>query len=378
MSASQGSLTLDSFTGTKFEPDFFIVSLLQDHIHEKTGSSGKKEEFDPASMLELLRSRSAEVQDLKVEASSRVKGARELARKLGREHRESVRRLKVESEDALKEINLLEDRVASVGSKAVSIGQQIDKMDKQRRRAQEAEQAIHTYDAMRSSEDSIRTQAMASLIPGSSTKEERNTSWDEDAEHDEDEGSPTPSSPAALGRSSSLTNGKQRQPTVPESAFIEAAGMLRKLDSMARILRVDGSQRAVDGLSTVKERFEMALLSEFDSAREAWSKERTTDALDQMRRCARSLFSFNGGGSCIQRYVSTLPFCIDEGVIQRDEKGIANATSVSAVIEETDRVVNEIIQMLAEEEVTTAQIFPNHEKVCNGGTDVHSVYHACI
>ena len=61
-----------------------------------------------------------------------------------------------------------------------------------------------------------------------------------------------------------------------------------------------------------------------------------------MRVCASSLFSFNGGTSCIQRYVSSLPFCIDVAIMARDDQGISRSTHTMHV--ESHRIIQANIQ----------------------------------
>eukprot|EP00281_Chroomonas_sp_CCMP1168_P033426 CAMPEP_0206256748 /NCGR_PEP_ID=MMETSP0047_2-20121206/24955_1 /ASSEMBLY_ACC=CAM_ASM_000192 /TAXON_ID=195065 /ORGANISM="Chroomonas mesostigmatica_cf, Strain CCMP1168" /LENGTH=60 /DNA_ID=CAMNT_0053683253 /DNA_START=170 /DNA_END=348 /DNA_ORIENTATION=- len=55
----EGELTLENF-GTGFDAEKFIMGLLQEHLNSQVGNGKagrKREEFDPAAMLEVLRRR---------------------------------------------------------------------------------------------------------------------------------------------------------------------------------------------------------------------------------------------------------------------------------------------------------------------------------
>jgi outer membrane murein-binding lipoprotein Lpp len=219
------------------------------------------------AILRELDAQADEVETLRREAASKVKELNAEVARLANEHKQAVVSTRKEFTSALDHIKALETKVTSVSGKAIAMGQRLEKVDKQRRRAQEAEAAIEIFEAIRSPDESLRAEALESIIK--------------------------------------------------DGAHLESAAMLRKLDAIAR--GAEESKSVLESLAILNEQFEMAVISEFDQESEAWRSTQSPDSLEGMRKCAAALVCFNGGSACIQRYISTRPAFIDEAIMLRDE-----------------------------------------------------------
>jgi hypothetical protein len=89
-------------------------------------------------MLAALDSGGAEVVSLQVEAQGLLRVAIASEELLIREHAERVRTLRRQADQVLAGVTAVEERVATVGGKAVEMGQELDKLENERRRAKEA------------------------------------------------------------------------------------------------------------------------------------------------------------------------------------------------------------------------------------------------
>ena len=189
--------------------------------------------------------------------------------RLANEHKQVVISTKKEFTLALEHVKALETKVTSVSGKAIAMGQRLEKVDRQRRRAQEAEAAIEIFEAIRSRDENVSKAALESIIK--------------------------------------------------DGSHLESASMLKKLDAIAR--GAEDSKSVLESLAILNEQFEMAVINEFDSESEAWKASQSPDNLECMRKCAAALVCFNGGGACIKRYISSRAAFIDESVLQHDHVG---------------------------------------------------------
>jgi hypothetical protein len=229
--------------------------------------AGNAPNFD--LILKEIDAQTAEVESLRVQAASRVKELRAETTRLANEHRAVVRTTKKEFTSALEQVKALENKVASVSGKAIAMGQRLEKVEKQRRRAHEAESAIRIFEALRSTDEDVRNEALESIIK---------------------DGSP-----------------------------LESAALLRKLNAIAKDVKLQESQSVLESLTVLNERFEQSVIADFDHESELWQTTQIPDAIEGMRKCAAALVCFNGGDSCIQRYIATRPVFMDDAVMIRDE-----------------------------------------------------------
>lgn len=133
---SPAGLRLSDFEGD-FSADDFIHSILESAGLGGSGP-GSSGGFDAERILAALESGGIEVAALRVEAQGQLRGAIAAEEQLMREHVELVRTLRRQADQVLAGVTAVEERVATVGGKAVEMGQELDKLENERRRAKEA------------------------------------------------------------------------------------------------------------------------------------------------------------------------------------------------------------------------------------------------
>lgn len=176
-------------------------------------------------------------------------------------HNKKVKELNLNFEAVVRSFENLERRINEVGNTAVRIGEQLETIDKQRKRAAEAKDLIEHY------------------------FEFTNNVYDR-VEKLRKEG----------GR-----EGRHK-----------AAIIARRLNAIAKEVDIPGSEVTQSIIEKYCERLETDLLKLFDKAY------RKADA-KTMKHCAATLEDFNGGASCVQIYVNQHDFFISKDRLNETE-----------------------------------------------------------
>jgi hypothetical protein len=254
--AGQGGLRLDDFQGP------FSVEEFENKILERAGLggvwAGAVGAFDSQRMLKALEQASAEVAAIQEEALTQLRDATAAEEQLIRSHGERIRSLRRQADHVLAGVTAVEERVATVGGKAVEMGLELDKLDIERRRAKEAGAAIRIFDQLASEDEVTVAEGLAALMPGSGAEE-----------------------------------------------YI--ANVLRKVEAVAKAAGGDGAARAKPHIEEATQVLETAITDRYDEAAASFEASGAADAVGRMRACAHALVRFNGGAAVAQRHIATRP-----------------------------------------------------------------------
>jgi len=256
----------------------------------------------------LLGSLSKSIDDLRVLA-------RQVDRKIARVasdcteadelHRRRLRQLDTSTDGIMEEFKKLDRRMNSVGDAAVRIGNSVELVDAQRRRAVLARRLIDYF------------------------------------------------------LSFCATDGKPLDPLFTDPTRLhEACFILQKMHSFSQELHTPWFKPGAERVEQMMNTLENQLLDQFDRAAAA-------DDFEAMKNCAMAAIEFNGGRTCFERYVNTRTMFFDPDKMGEDEMQgegprTASASEMEAALQ---RVYADIVASCKKEHGVIERVFPNPDRV---------------
>ncbi|KAI9013349.1 exocyst complex component Sec10-like protein [Phycomyces nitens] len=245
-SGVQHLLTIENFKGN-VSTHAFLESISQGIIND-LDEKEQKAAFDPKPFIRTFENVLDELNVLRTQVQDQCDELESSVQVAESQYRKSVVDLHGSFDEVYRSYDNLESRIGEVGKTAIRIGEQLESIDKQRSRASESRDIIEYY--MEFQEDS--SERLDSL-----------------RYHGGDEGQ------------------------------VKAAIIARRLSAVAK--EVGTNDEAKASIEKFCESFEKEMLEEFDTAYKDGDPR-------IMGHCAKVLFEFNGGTSCIQTYVNQHEF----------------------------------------------------------------------
>ncbi|GAA96373.1 uncharacterized protein L969DRAFT_91493 [Mixia osmundae IAM 14324] len=241
------------------QPDFsvsiFIAGLTDQLIADAKNPSSS---LDPQPFLQLFETTVDQLLPLRRQVASQTTSIEKAVAASERAYSLKVRELKDNFTAVSGSFGNLEKRISEVGSTAIRIGEQLESIDRLRKRASDARDVIQYYHDF-SRGDTSRLDAMRK-------------------------------------------SGREGR--------AQAAVLIRRLSSVAREIEdIEGGEKTCDAIEKYCEAFEKEVLKLFDRYYRKGDPK-------MMAHCARTLLDFNGGLSCIQIYVNQHDFFISKDRIQ--------------------------------------------------------------
>ncbi|KAI8824861.1 exocyst complex component Sec10-like protein, partial [Fimicolochytrium jonesii] len=247
---------LENFKG-KFAPIEFVESLSSKLL---TQNQATPRQFDPKPFIRNFEAAIDELLRLKRKIHNKIEDLEDQAEASESARRKSLHEIDEAMQEAHVSFESLESRLGNVGKTAISIGEQLETIDKQRQRAAEAKDLIQYF---------------AEFNAG-------NTRRLDDVK---DEGA--------------------------EGEF-KTATIVRRLSAVAKEVDIPGTEAARSNIESYAEHFEKELLERFDDAYRDFDRR-------VMNECACALVEFNGGESCIRAYVNQHEFFMNRAKVKELE-----------------------------------------------------------
>ncbi|KAG0125318.1 exocyst complex component Sec10-like protein [Tuber indicum] len=317
--------SLSTFSSKDFIVKDFIEGLTESSIPiNRRSGTGNSNAFDPKPYIRTFEAALGRLKDLDEALSMRESELKEGVRRAEIDHTRTLGRLSLKFNTTLSEFQRLDTSISDGGGMAVRIGGQLEQLDKQRQRAEDAKFLIQCY---------------------------------------------TEFSRGDMGRLESL----RRTGRIEDS--IRCAVVSRQLSLVVK--RSDGyraSNRTKELIEAFSETLEQDLLKQFDDAYRKFN-------IDAMKGCAKVLHDFNGGNSVISNFLNQMDFFIATGKINAGEVAIdADMYEKLSDPDETPpglepslmALVSEIRDVMKAESRTIKEVFPFPEQVL--GTFLQRVF----
>jgi hypothetical protein len=215
------------------------------------------------------------------------------------EHKEHVRELEAKHKLLVEQFKTLDTRINDIGNTAVQIGDRLESLDAQKRRAAEAELLLR------------------SMI-------------------DANQGIERPRARAAAA------GGMDEQVQLMRELVLTA-------EECAAVPRL---QRAVEFIGAAAERLENSLLATFDEAFDE-------DDLERARDIARVLHAWNGGRACVQHYLAKVDLFFDADAVFASANSVAPDLFEAQLHERHAHILESCVR----EKAVIEQVFPNPRDV---------------
>ncbi|CAZ82768.1 unnamed protein product [Tuber melanosporum] len=317
--------SLSTFSSKDFIVKDFIEGLTESSIPiNRRSGTGNSNAFDPKPYIRTFEAALGRLKDLDEALSMRESELKEGVRRAEIDHTRTLGRLSLKFNTTLSEFQRLDTSISDGGGMAVRIGGQLEQLEKQRQRAEDAKFLIQCY---------------------------------------------TEFSRGDMGRLESL----RRTGRIEDS--IRCAVVSRQLSLVVK--RSDGyraSNRTKELIEAFSETLEQDLLKQFDDAYRKFN-------IDAMKGCAKVLHDFNGGNSVISNFLNQMDFFIATGKINAGEVAIdADMYEKLSDPDETPpglepslmALVSEIRDVMKAESRTIKEVFPFPEQVL--GTFLQRVF----
>ncbi|ORX45540.1 exocyst complex component Sec10 [Hesseltinella vesiculosa] len=258
-------LTINQFKEGYSTDDF--VEAISAKLMSRMETVGGNVVLDPKPFVRTFEQVLEELQLLRVRIQHQCDELELGTQNVEQQYKKKVTDMRTSFKDVYRSFDGLELRISDVGKTAVRIGEQLETLDRQRSRAAESRDVIEYFmefqDGHTDRLDILRYES-------------------------------------------------------GEEGQLKAAVIAKRLNAVAK--NVDNDTKARDAIEKFCESFEKEMLEEFDKAY------RDCDPR-VMAHCARVLFEFNGGSSCMQIYVNQHEFFISS-MQSHDADG--NQTSIDA------------------------------------------------
>lgn len=308
---TQKLLRVETFSGDFILKDFFD-GLSANSIITSRKSGGAA--FDPKPYIRTYEVALDKLKGLNQELLLDEESLNNAAQATERQHNTKMDRLNRNFEDALQIFESVDTKISTVGRTAVSIGQRLEVVEKQRQRAQEAALLVNCYSEF------LNTNASATL---------------------------------------------ERIRLEGVEGKVRCAAQTRRLVDIARKFNTPDIARVRASIEKYEETFEKDLLKDFDVAY------RRGD-FNAMRIAATVLDEFNGGSSAIQVFVNQHDFFIvhenlkDQDLLSQDEiwQNLADPDCEDSTLEpQFAKLIDGIRSTCAQESKLIAKVFPKPQAV---------------
>ncbi|BFZ62159.1 Exocyst complex component 5 [Saitoella coloradoensis] len=305
-------LTIDNLRG-KFTSKEFLERLCHNNIEATKQNHGV---FDPVPYIQTFEAALDRLKFIKEDVTSREDDLRRDMQQTERVHAQKTRQLNTNFENVISSFQGLESRISEVGTTAIRIGEQLEQLDKQQKRAIEARLLIECY-----------------------TEFSRPEGTSPQLENLMNSGNP--------------------------ADVLRVAVITRRLTSVSKDIDLPNAAKTRAAIEAYIEQFERRILKHFDRAYRE-------NNLDEMADAAKVLTEFNGGASVVQAFVNQHEFFImrerleggdvlgDDPIWQRlpdpDAENVKTEPSLLRLYEE--------VRMTVEQEIQTIRtVFPVPENV---------------
>ncbi|GAA5810506.1 hypothetical protein MFLAVUS_003928 [Mucor flavus] len=274
----KGLLTIETFRENVSTTDF--IEQISASVIEQTKSVGGNATFDPKPFIRTFESVLEELQHLKTRVQEQCNELENSTQSAELEYKRNITDLHGAFDDVYRSYDSLETRIGDVGKTAIRIGEQLETIDKERSKASESRDIIEYFMEFQDG----NTERLDSLRQGG------------------------------------------------EEGQLKTAIIGRRLSAVAK--EVDNDKAATIAIEKFCESFEKEILEEFDKAYEEGDPR-------VMAHCAKVLFEFNGGASCVQIYVNQHEFFMSNMKIEemdnvRDSEDNADLSNPNLLPPEVD------------------------------------------
>lgn len=355
------ALSLDTFASKDFIVRDFVESLSDSATVGIRRSGSQNQAFDPKPFIRAFEHALAQLDSLLEERDSHETELSGAVRKAETQHKQQCTSLQRKLDQALESFNGLENKLHSSinsnvsntygrqqgGNVALQIGERLEELDRQKRRAEDAKELIQCWQDVTERGDLSYLEDVRRLGGG-----EGKVRCAQIARH--------------LLR---ISHRLQGAPVTPQSAISGLRLMNGDREGTKNWHVNQGTQKRREDTNELIEKLleglETDLLEQFDDFR----RQRNAQG---MRECAVALHDFSDGASVIARYVNQHAFFLERTHMAEDDVVTDPATwqrladpdedppsvegSLQSLVEETKLV-------LEEESAVIKQVFPYHDQV---------------
>eukprot|EP01112_Ceratiomyxa_fruticulosa_P000785 TRINITY_DN1070_c0_g2_i4.p1 TRINITY_DN1070_c0_g2~~TRINITY_DN1070_c0_g2_i4.p1 ORF type:complete len:745 (+),score=121.74 TRINITY_DN1070_c0_g2_i4:930-3164(+) len=299
-----GVFNEEMFKG-EFSPSDFIEKLCQPLLLQQSS------EFDPVPLKDLFDNSLQELVDLASHVESKIEELADECAVADREHRAKVVNLNEQLDKHFSMFKQLDKRIGVVATTAARIGERLESVDQQQKRAEDALSLIKYFMELNN---------------------------------------------ASQERSAIFTDPTQVH---------NLAHVIKKLSSIAVELDLPTLSKGKMATEIISNSIENELLDQFESAAESKN-------FEKMKKCAYTLIEFNGGESCIARYIVKLGMFFDVESLNKDDalannlgkRNVSDPNSVE-LFKDTrlDEFYADIIQACEKEHKVICKVFPTPSTV---------------
>ncbi|RPA93611.1 exocyst complex component Sec10 [Choiromyces venosus 120613-1] len=319
------AFSLSHFSSADFIVKDFIEDLTDSAIpaNRRSGSSFGTSTFDPKPYIRTFEGALERLKDLDEDLSAKESERKEGVRRAEIDHARTIDRLSLKFNSTLTDFQRLDSSISDGGGMASRIGGQLEQLEKQHQRAEDAKFLIQCYIEF-SRGDTSRLEKL------------RRTPWVEDS--------------------------------------IKCAIVSRQLSLIVKRNEVTARPGTKELIEAFSESLEQDLLKQFDDAYRGFN-------LPAMKGCAKVLHDFNGGASVISNFLNQMDFFIAAGKINAGEVAIED--DIKEQLSDPDAnppgldpslltLIHEIRDVLKMESDTIKEVFPYPEAVL--GTFLQRVF----
>lgn len=264
------------------------------------------ESFDTKPLLALFEGTLKDLRrmhsDLDVEIDNQTLQKNEQEK----DYNSKLLRIKKQFEKTMTDYKQLDQRIYQVGNMAVAIGDHLQAVDKQRAKAEELAEVVNYFIELNSGEI-------------------RSPIWTDD--------SMIKSRAELLRKLNNLTNELDRA----EAEITGTAHNKEKSKDLIKVVRK--TKIGKESVAEQVNKLENSLLNRFLDAQ-------NNRNYDDMKLCAEILTNFNGGASCVSKYITTLRIFFDEKSVQLDNVDI-------------NEFFDDLKQICKQEYTIIYRVFPN-------------------
>ncbi|GAN09236.1 exocyst complex component Sec10 [Mucor ambiguus] len=238
-------LAIETFRENVSTTDF--IERISSGVIEQMKSNTTTTAFDSKPFIRTFESVLEELHQLRTRVQHQCNELESSAQAAEQEYKRNITDLHGAFDDVYRSYDSLESRIGDVGKTAIRIGEQLETIDKERSKASESRDIIEYFMEFQDG----NTERLDTLRQGG------------------------------------------------EEGQLKTAIIARRLNAVAK--EVDNDANAKVAIEKFCESFEKEILEEFDKAYEEGDPR-------VMAHCAKVLFEFNGGASCVQIYVNQHEF----------------------------------------------------------------------
>lgn len=347
--------TLDTFASKDFIVKDFVESLSEGAAAQRRRSGANPQTFDPKPFIRTFEHALTRLDALSEEREAHENDLSNAVRRAEAQHRQHCATLQRKLDEALESFSGLEGRLdssfdtttvngyapgAGTGTVALQIGERLEELDKQKKRAEDAKVLIQCWQDVSERGDISYLEDVRRLGGGEGKVKCAHIA-------------------RQLLRISNRLSAPDQSSNPPNGSKSSNGDVTTHANG---IIQHDKTNEVIERFL---ERLEKDLLEQFDESKRQHNEH-------AMRECATALYDFNDGASVIARYVNQHDFFLershmvtaevsnDRDLWDRLADPDADAPGVELSLQS---LVDEVKLVLEEESFTIKQVFPFHEAV---------------